>query len=377
MPRRTRRAAVVVVVSLMVLVLLAFGALVLDLGYGRTVQAQLQAGTDAAALAGASVLDQSAAGLAAARQTAVEVAALNHANGDPIVLGPNASNDPAGDVVLGVWASGAFTPSSNATLVNSVLVRGRTTGLLPFLSGAALGRGPLEAGAHTVASMGSELGASEVPWYLPFGLPECLFESHTPGEILDMTFEVNPAGIDNTGWALVEGTTSASALISQLTAMLPCMAEWAATGDVTQVCTEATAGDDLNLNNGDLTSALKRLAELMVSNGIPWSTVSDEPLPARHSGSAIPAASYGKVLAGPLPIFDGGSAYCSTGGTWNEWRPVTGFAWVIIYDVRWQGAAKQKNVWVRIDPEGPYSVGTWFEGGSYGVVATGPAVVVR
>ncbi|GDX80344.1 hypothetical protein LBMAG42_21550 [Deltaproteobacteria bacterium] len=367
----------VVVVSLIVLVLLAFGALVLDLGYGRTVQAQLQAGTDAAALAGAAELDQSTAGLAAAREAAVEVAALNIANGDPLVLDANPSNAPDGDVVLGTWSGGVFTPSSNAAAVNSVLVRARSTGLLPFLSGAALGQGPLDAGAHTIARRGAEISASEVPWYLPFGLPECLFDSHTPGEILDMTFELNPAGVDNTGWALVEGTTSAASLISQLTAMLPCMREWATTGDVTQVCTQASAGDDLNLSNGDITSALKRLAELMVSDGIPWATVSDEALPPRHSGSAIPAAKYGKVLAGPLPIFDGGSAYCSEAGSWNEWRPVIGFAWVIIYDVRWQGSAKQKNVWVRIDPEGPYSVGTWFDGGSYGVVATGPAVVVQ
>ena len=99
-----RRGASAIVIAISAGVMFAFVGLVVDFGIARLVQSQLQAATDVAAVAGARRLDGSAAGVAAARATAVDVAAANYALNDPVQVDPNADNDPDGDVVLGVNA---------------------------------------------------------------------------------------------------------------------------------------------------------------------------------------------------------------------------------------------------------------------------------
>lgn len=142
MTRHGRSGGVAIILALSLLVLLGFAALTIDLGYARMVQAQLQAAADAAAMGGAQRLSTDAAGLIAARSTAVSIGAANEANGHPVALDANPINGADGDVVLGIWdaTAGTFTPSMNPELVNAVQVTARDEGLLPLFSRASFGR---------------------------------------------------------------------------------------------------------------------------------------------------------------------------------------------------------------------------------------------
>ncbi len=95
---------VLILVALLLAALAMMMALALDVGYVYVMQADLQAATDAAALAGASGLTTSPD---EAYQRAVEYAAKNSVNGAPLVLQP-------GDVQVGTWdsATSQFTPTS-------------------------------------------------------------------------------------------------------------------------------------------------------------------------------------------------------------------------------------------------------------------------
>lgn len=378
-PRRPRAGGAAILVALALIVLLGFVALTVDLGYTRLIGAQLQAGADAAALAGASKLDLTADGLLDARQTAVAVAALNSENGAPISLDENPGNAADGDIVLGVWSDEdhAFTPETDPYRINSVQVISKNDNLTPFFSRVAFQRERLGAGAVSIARQGLKLGAGEVPWYLPFGLAECTFDTWPRDALQDMTFVLNPDGADNTGWVAVNDKPDASWIRDQLALGVICMREWYETGQVSSACSPASVGASVGLDNGVTTSALQAVEAAIEEDGIPWDADVWGALPAQHAGSAIDKDLYGDMIVGPLPIFDGGSSYCEPGGgKWTGARPLVGFVWAAVYDVKHAGAAASKNVWVRIDVEHVYDVGDWWGGPDYGVVVTGPPVVV-
>ncbi|NOY25602.1 MAG: hypothetical protein GXP62_06985 [Oligoflexia bacterium] len=88
---------------------------------------------------------------------------------------------------------------------------------------------------------------------------------------------------------------------------------------------------------------------------------------------------YGKTLEGPIIVFDGGSDYCEgSGGQFNGYEPVIGFAWAVIYDVRTEGSASEKNIRVKIDTEAEEAFGLVGGGTLYaGVTHATPGVIVR
>lgn len=367
---RQRSGATLLLVILMIPVLLGFVAFVVDLGYARVVQAQLQAAADAASTTGASELDGSLEGLSRAEAVAIFAAGLNVAHGAPVALGGD-------DVDLGVWdeAAGTFTGSSDPELVNAVRVRARVEGLTPFFGRAVFAREALAASVVSVAARGRELGAGRVPYYLPFALPVCAVEGQDPEEIMDMVFQLNPAGEDNTGWALVGEGTNANSLRDHLDDILPCIEQWMQDGTVEEACAPAEVEQSVDLDNGMASSVLRTLADAM-ANGIPWDEELWGPLPPQDPNSTIPANEYGTVLAGPIPLFDE-EGYCDGNSHWNETFPVVAFIWAIIYDVDDRGSAQDRNVWVRLDLSQIYEVGEWPGGDPWGVVWTGPSVLVR
>jgi hypothetical protein len=153
------------------------------------------------------------------------------------------------------------------------------------------------------------------------------------------------------------------------------MHEWDETGTVDEACSEASVGDTVNLSNGTAEAALKSISSAM-ADGINWDSERWGTLPAQHSGSTVPKGAYGTVLEGPIPIFESGQDYCTSSARWTETLPLKGFVWGVIYDVRDKGSASQKNVWVRVDMEHLYPVGSWYGGGSWGVTFDGPPVLV-
>lgn len=142
-PRRTRRrshlyrcprkGSVLVLSAVLLVVMCAFVAFAVDLGFLYVAQSQLQNSADAAAMAGAwELLDeqrlQGDMGLAdvmeSARDQSVGYAALNEVFGSSPVTASNLNNSPDGDVVFGRHTStGDFTVFANESEFNSVLVR--------------------------------------------------------------------------------------------------------------------------------------------------------------------------------------------------------------------------------------------------------------
>jgi hypothetical protein len=371
-----RRGSIAVVLAIVLVVTIAIAALVVDLGYARLVQAQLQAAADASSLAGVSELNGTDEGMDQARVTAVEVAAMNLAHGEAVVLDPNADNSADGEVVLGTWDGGVFTPSTAADEVNAVSVLARRPDLVPLLSAVAFQRQELGAGALSIATIQGELGAGEVPYYLPFGLPDCMWDEYTGEQLMDMTFVLNPAGEDTTGWATLGGHPNTSWLNEHLAEVLPCMWEWYDTGEVSQACAEGSVSDTMGMATGENTSALRTLADA-VSAGVPLDTAVWGDLPDQAGCSAVDEGSYGNAVVGPIPVFNASPDYCDGGGSWNEEASVDGFVWAAIYDVCWKGAAQKKNVFLKIDMDSKYEIGTGWGGGDYGIVSVGPGVVVR
>ncbi|MBI3469117.1 MAG: hypothetical protein HY000_39435 [Planctomycetes bacterium] len=132
----TRRGgAVVVLVALLLVVFMVMVASAIDLGMVTLARTELQASADAAALAGAwELLDEDrlkgtpnlTTEIAAARQKAVDYAALNNVMGHGPVVDPNTPNDPNGDVVVGYLNDPSDQSESmsfaNPTTYNSVQV---------------------------------------------------------------------------------------------------------------------------------------------------------------------------------------------------------------------------------------------------------------
>jgi Flp pilus assembly protein TadG len=373
---RAKGGSAALVLLVVLTVLFAVAALAVDLGYAHLVQAQLQVGADSAALAGVRALNRTTRGMVNARAAAVELAGLNDAGGAAVHVDPNTANAAGGDVVLGMWNGTTFTPSSDPTKVDSVSVTVRVDTPASALAQLAYGQDTVPVSTRSIAVQGIRLGASEVPYYLPFALPKCLMENWSKTALAQMTFVLNPATADNVGWALLSGSPSTSSLTAHITAMLPCMTAWFQTGDITGSCESASLGATAYLGNGDMQSALRTLADSF-SQGVPWESTVWGALPARHSGSGVSTTNYGKMLAGPLPIFDGGSGYCSGSDSWTGNARVTGFVWAAIYDVKHSGSAADRNVWLKIDPITYRDIGVWYGGPDYGLTYVGPAVVVR
>lgn len=368
--RSARRGATAVTVALAMGVVLALAALVVDLGMARVAQGQLQAATDAAALAGARVLDGTTAGLDAARTAGEEIAGANGALGEPVTL-------EAGAVEVGRWdeATHALVAEADETKVNAVQVTARRDDLRSWFA-AAIGHEHLSTSASSIAVRGGGLGAGEVPYYLPFSLPDCVIEAHTGEQLADITFVLSPAGADTVGWGAVETNPSASWAKTHIEEMLACIHEFSESGNVSTACAEVEAGDTVNLGNGAESASLQALSDAM-SEGVPWVTDRWGTLPPQHKTSSVPTRDYGTILEGPIPVFVGSSVYCSSAAPWNETYPIRGFVWGVIYDVAAKGKAAQKNVWVRLDVSHIYPIGSGSGGDDWGITYPGPPLLVR
>ena len=137
------RGVTLVWAAITMFVLVGFVALAVDFGYAYYTTQKLQNAADAAALAGAQRVWFSHG---EARDRAMQYSSANEAGGDDVLLDENASNDPAGDIVIGVYdkATRAFTPSTdkmkaNAVMVNAKRTEGSMNGPLPLVWGGIFG----------------------------------------------------------------------------------------------------------------------------------------------------------------------------------------------------------------------------------------------
>lgn len=346
---RVRRGNVAVNVALFSVLLLSMGAFGVDLPYARVVRMELEQATEAAAHAGAAQLDGTVEGVAAAGATARSLALVHSAGGS--VVQPDA-------VETGVWDDDTFTPSTDATRANAVRVTASRPELALFFSPAAFSRRTVAVGGRAIAVKDFG-GASELDCFLPLAVPQCLIEEWGMDSLQDRTIQLNPPGVDNVGWMRPDAAPNAAWTREQF---VDCEASG-----------ELGVGDDIGLQNGQVTSALDALVNAVRSSSTTWDTSVFGGLPSRMPGSSIPASDYGHTLEGAIPVFDGGSEYCEgSGGSFNGMEVVTGFVWVVIYDVRNNGGAAQRSMRLRIDGTREHEVGTQGGGEDWGVTANSP-----
>ena len=122
----SRRGAIVVLVSVLMVVFLASAVLSVDVAYMQLCRSRLRAATDAAARAAGEALSR-AQDVDASRQAAKDIAQANLVAGEPLLLDDS-------DVIFGHSSqqqSGAWSFLANGTPVNAVRVNGRRTRSAP------------------------------------------------------------------------------------------------------------------------------------------------------------------------------------------------------------------------------------------------------
>jgi Flp pilus assembly protein TadG len=391
-----RRRGNAIMFSLLTSMMVGFGALAVDVGYMRVTRTELSIAADAAAHAGVGYLRKTpgdyAADMVNARAKTVSFAALNVVNDAPVVLDPNATNLSTGDVVLGVYAvaTGAFTPSTDADVVNAVQVRATAAGLGAIFAPAAFGKTTFTTAASAIAVRGKPVGAGEVSCFLPIALPYCAFKSsdgldeeHATddldgngiADLNEVEFKLQPATGDNLGWAGFSSSFGAADIKRQFT-------DSCAAGSV-------KVGDSVSLKNGDM-GVLPDIATAIASSRTTWNTSlwGTQPKASKDTllitspkgGRGGPTSYYGNTIEGPAVLFTAGPEYCDADPATGAWTPaagatVAGFAWVSVYDVVDGGGAATRTIRARVEVMSDREFGTAPGGPDFGVTASSPDVI--
>jgi Flp pilus assembly protein TadG len=169
--RKPRGVILLLTILLVIPFMLIMAGLAVDVASLVATRNELHRATDAAALAGAGKLAFDDTVFPAVRTNAVSFAAQNPARYGAVVLDPNVSNNPAGDVVLGIWNAGTFTPSVDGTVVNAVLCRTRQNTPTSFLR--LIGLTTMGMSAQSVAV--SNPPNSPPACVFPIGVTTCQF----------------------------------------------------------------------------------------------------------------------------------------------------------------------------------------------------------
>jgi Flp pilus assembly protein TadG len=140
--KKSRRAAVVVLVALLIVFLLGMVAFGVDIGYIVLVRTQLQAAADSAAMAAVVEMVNDPDNTYSMAQS---YASKHWAGGEDVAL-------ETADVQIGSWDSEAktFTPSASSTSGNAVKVTARRSSV-PLFFGAVLGKREFDTEASAVA----------------------------------------------------------------------------------------------------------------------------------------------------------------------------------------------------------------------------------
>lgn len=230
--------------------LLTMAGLAVDIGGLVTVRSELHRAMDAAALAGAGKLGFDSSVFPAVRLNAAAYAAINPTRYGAVSLNSNDSNDPAGDIVLGVWVGGVFSPSLDGTRVNAVLCRTAQNAPTSFLRLIGLTTIPISAQSIAVANPPNSIPPPAC--LFPMGVTTCQFQEAgaftSQGCGTAMTFGTSSgkvpgtrAGTNTAAWVNVNGTGTPST--SQVRAALA-----AANGGT---CTQnPVAGQSVGTQNG-------------------------------------------------------------------------------------------------------------------------------
>jgi hypothetical protein len=168
--RRRERGISIIFVAIVAIFLIGLVGIALDSAFVLSTAQQLQQAADAAALAAARLVQSEADPTdpsnpyTVTRQAAIDVALANVAAKTAVALDPNVSNDPNGDIVIGVWdkAGGVFIPdliAPNAVKVRAIRTPDKPDGPLNLIFGPAFGAPTSDVGVSATAAVGASGGA--------------------------------------------------------------------------------------------------------------------------------------------------------------------------------------------------------------------------
>jgi len=248
------RGVVILFGVFVVVILLAVGGLAIDVGSMLTERSELHRATDAGALAGAGNLGLDASAFPAVRAAAVDFGSRNPSRYGPVNLDPNWSNAANGDVVLGIWNAGTFTPSLDGSVVNAVQCRTSKTFPTSFLR--IIGLNSLNMSAYSIA-VSNPINVLEGKCPFPVGMSACSFfnadglpSSDGCGRAVTFISSTSNPGSNTAAWVNLEGTdTPTPPYLGDALAA-------AANGTGCSVSDPPEVGDDRGVNNGMVQSAL-------------------------------------------------------------------------------------------------------------------------
>jgi Flp pilus assembly protein TadG len=320
--RAARRGNAAVTIGALV-PLLGFVALVVDIGILQTAHTELQLSTDASALAATALLDRTSEGITAARTEAIYVASLNRVMGQPLSI-------QSDDLLFGRFDSETkrFVSETDPKKIDAVRVQSDVQKLDTFFAAAAFGKKFTETRATSIAATTANSGPGSARCYLPVAIPDCYLADTTRQQYV---LRMASAGVDNAGWAEVGGSPSAATVVEQLS----------------DGCSSGTAyvGDTVGLNNGQITSAMHQVDDLIESSSAWWDPAQLGAIPAAMPGSTVFKPAYGKIFEGPIIIFTPPSGtVCGSSTQFNQSAPISGFAWGVVYDVDSSGTDKDIRI---------------------------------
>jgi hypothetical protein len=265
---RDQRGSILLFTTILVVpLMIIIGGLAMDLAYYGTVDDELQRAMDAAALAGAGKLGFNDTYFPAARQWARDYALLNPYRVGSINLDLNTANNPGGNIVLGIWNGGTFTPSLDGTRVNAVQCRFATTVPTSFLR--LIGLNSLNTGAMAIAWAAQPATAPENECVFPVGLSSCFFGGSTSlgcGATVSFISSSDESAVGANTAAWVSLTPDATSVSGAGT-----LAEVQAAVSGTCNGTELNQGDTVPASNGELNNVINYLMDAFpgIYNGSP------------------------------------------------------------------------------------------------------------
>lgn len=176
--KRKRTGAIAVLTAILSIVLVGMVAFSVDLGYVLSAKEELQRSADAAALAACWEYGQklakgnsSSVATASARTTAANYAALNKVTGNAMLVDPNSSNNPDGDIVFGYvsdfYNSQSPFQTNSANGINAVRVRlhksASMNGKVPYFFARVFGLEGQSLDSEAVAGIIRDIRGFQIP----------------------------------------------------------------------------------------------------------------------------------------------------------------------------------------------------------------------
>lgn len=359
------------ITAVMLIPMLGFAALSVDIGLQKTINTQMQASFDLAALSAAQRLDGTESGVIRSLEEATYVVSNNSIYFN-YNIGPS-------EILYGKYEDEEFLElsSENFEEINAVKISGSHS-YGSVLSHAAFGVEFLSSQAESIAIRPVGSVAKYVDCYLPFAIPSCHFNgldgSENPPPIsMDLT------NLNTVGWGSPTSRPNTKGIIKQLGDQCssgPASAYDEADGD--------TDSNNVYLSNGQNNAAVKFMSTVINdgANGVdpsewPYEYFPETPrrngVEANHTrDSDISSSRWGNNIGGVVPIVD-----ASCGSNMTGKARIIGWTYAYIYDAKTKGRGG-KNIWMQFDVVNEYDIGSGtVEDGVGNVVGKEPSKLVR